>query len=211
MHVELLKLWNFRSFASSNPDLEPFLGPQSVDVPLESETSVFIGRNGAGKSALIQALLRLFGETRDERSVQPSDFFVPPNERLESQPLRRMFIEAVLRFPELASEGGDADKTVPPAFRHMVVESEGAPPYVRMRLEASWQLAGTLDGIVEESLYWILGAGEVPFGDGDPLTKKKVSVSERGHVLVRYIPASRDITALTQLTVRSLGLSLIHI
>ncbi len=208
MHIELMKLWNFRSFASSNSDLEPFLGPQSIDFTLEPETSVFIGRNGAGKSALIHALLRLFGETRDERSVQPSDFFVPPNERLETYPLRQLYIEAVLRFPELAAEGGDAEKTVPPAFRHMVVESEGAPPYVRMRLEASWQLAGTLDGIVEEALYWILGDGEVPFGEGDPLIKKKVSVSERGHVLVRYIPASRDITALTQLTVRSLGRSL---
>ncbi len=208
MHIESLKLWNFRSFASSNPDIEGPVGPQSIDVALEAETSVFIGRNGAGKSALIQALLRLFGETREERSVQPSDFFVPPTERLESQPLRRLFIEAVLRLPELAVEGSDADKTIPPVFRHMVVEGEGDPPYVRMRLEASWQLAGTLDGIVEESLYWILGADDVPFGDGDPLTKKKVSASERGHVLVRYIPASRDITALTQLTVRSLGRSL---
>ena len=42
-------------------------------------TSVFIGRNEAGKSSLIQALLRLFGATRDERNVQPSDLFVPPN------------------------------------------------------------------------------------------------------------------------------------
>lgn len=208
MHIESLKLWNFRSFASNNPDLEGFVGPQPIDVPLEAETSVFIGRNGAGKSALIQALLRLFGETRDERSVQPSDFFVPPTERLESQPLRRLFIEAVLCFPELSVEAADADQTVPPVFRHMVVESEGARPYVRMRLEASWQLAGTLDGIVEESLFWILSADDVPFGDGDPLIKKKVSVSERSHVLVRYIPASRDITALTQLTVRSLGRSL---
>ncbi len=140
MHIESLKLRNFRSFASSNPDLEAFVGPQSIDVTLEPETSVFIGRNGAEKSALIQALLRLFGETRDERSVQPSDFFVSPNERLETQPLRRLFIEAVLHFPELAAEGGDADKTVPPAFRHMVVESEGSPPYVRMRLEATFDL-----------------------------------------------------------------------
>lgn len=208
MHIELLRLWNFRSFASSNPDLESLLGPQAIDVQLESETSVFIGRNGAGKSALIQALLRMFGETRDERSVQPSDFFVPPNERLETQPLRRLFIEAVLHFPELSADDGEAEKTVPPAFRHMVIAGEGASPYVRMRLEATWQLAGTLDGIVEETLYWILGDGEVPFGDGDPLVKKKVSVSERGHVVVRYIPASRDITALTQLTIRSLGRSL---
>ena len=210
MHIERLKLWNFRSFATSDADLDALIGPIPVDVVLEPETSVFIGRNGAGKSALLQALLRLFGETREERSVQAADFFVPPGERLESEPLRQLWIEAVLRFPELEGEDADAERTVPPAFRHMVVESEGAPPYVRIRLEATWQLAGTLDGVVEEALYWILGAGDPPFGDGDPLTKKRVSASERGNVLVRYIPASRDITALTQLTVRSLGRSLMR-
>lgn len=210
VHIERLKLWNFRSFATSDADLDALIGPIPVDVVLEPETSVFIGRNGAGKSALLQALLRLFGETREERSVQAADFFVPPGERLESEPLRQLWIEAVLRFPELEGEDADAERTVPPAFRHMVVESEGAPPYVRIRLEATWQLAGTLDGVVEEALYWILGAGDPPFGDGDPLTKKRVSASERGNVLVRYIPASRDITALTQLTVRSLGRSLMR-
>lgn len=210
MHIAKLKLWNFRSFASTAPDLEDVLGPCPIGVDLEAATNVFIGRNGAGKSSLIQALLRLFGETRDERSIQPSDFFVPPTEQLESQPLRRLFIEATIVFPELAVEGDEAEKTVPPAFRHMVVEREGQPPQARVRLEATWQLAGTLDGVIEENLYWILGAGEVAFGDADPLLKKKVSASDRGHVVVRYIPASRDVAALTQLTVRSLGRSLMR-
>lgn len=208
MHIELLRLWNFRSFATSDAALEVLDGPHPIEVVLESDTSVFIGRNGAGKSALIQALLRLFGETREERSVEPADFFVPPGERLDSQPMRRLFVEAVLFFPELIGNDGNAERTVPPVFRHMVVEKEGATPSVRIRLEATWQLAGTLDGVVEETLYWILGQGDVPFGDDDPLTKKKVTASERSHVLIRYIPASRDITALTQLTVRSLGRSL---
>nr|WP_282568346.1 TOPRIM nucleotidyl transferase/hydrolase domain-containing protein [Bosea sp. ASV33] len=175
---------------------------------MEAETSVFIGRNGAGKSSLIQALLRLFGETRDERSVQPSDFFVPPTERLDSRPERRLFIEAIFRFPELDVEGGEAEKTIPPAFRHMIVDSEGGHPFARVRLEATWQLAGTLDGVVEETLYWIHASGDVPFGDADPLLKKRMTSPERGHVIVRYIPASRDVTALTHLTVRSLGRSL---
>ncbi|MEH0196350.1 TOPRIM nucleotidyl transferase/hydrolase domain-containing protein [Caulobacter sp. CCNWLY153] len=208
MHIAKLKLWNFRSFASTHPDLEDIAGPCPVEVDLEAATSVFIGRNGAGKSSLIQALLRLFGETRDERSVQPADFFVPPGQRLESVPERRLFIEATFHFPELVKDGGDAEKTVPPTFRHMIVEKAGGPPSATVRLEAIWQLAGTLDGVVEEALYWILGSGAVEFGDVDPLRKKKVSAGDRGQVLVRYVPASRDVTALTQLTVRSLGRSL---
>jgi putative ATP-dependent endonuclease of the OLD family len=208
MHIAKLKLWNFRSFASTSPDLEDVLGPCPVEVDLEAATNVFIGRNGAGKSSLIQALLRLFGETREERSVQPADFFVPPGERLESVPERRLFIEATFHFPELAQSGGDTEKTVPPTFRHMIVDKPGAPPTARVRLEATWQLAGTLDGVVEEALYWIVGSQFVPFGEGDPLQKKKVAAGDRGQVVVRYIPASRDVTAMTQLTVRSLGRSL---
>ncbi|WP_066628425.1 ATP-dependent nuclease [Brevundimonas vesicularis] len=208
MHIAKLKLWNFRSFASTQPDLEDLLGPCPVEFDLEAATNVFIGRNGAGKSSLIQALLRLFGETRDERSVQPADFFVPPGQRLESAAERRLFIEATFHFPELADASVDAEKTVPPTFRHMIVDHAGDPPTAHVRLEATWQMAGTLDGVVEENLYWILSPDPVAFGDVDPLRKKKVSASDRGQVLVRYIPASRDVTALTQLTVRSLGRSL---
>ncbi|WP_018045719.1 TOPRIM nucleotidyl transferase/hydrolase domain-containing protein [Methylobacterium sp. 88A] len=208
MHIATLKLWNFRGFASTAPDLEDILGPHAVEVDLEAATNVFIGRNGAGKSSVILALLRLFGETRDERSVQPADFFVPPGQGLDSVAERRLFIEATFQFPELAEGGGDAEKTVPPTFRHMIVDNAGEPPFARVRLEATWQVAGTLDGVVEEALYWILGSEGVEFGDIDPLRKRKVVPGDRGQVLVRYIPASRDVTALTQLTVRSLGRSL---
>lgn len=210
MQIRSIKLWNFRCFTTSDLSFDADRCPVPVEVDLERATTVFIGRNGAGKSALLQALLRLFGETRDERSIQPGDFFVPPTERLETQPIRRLFIEAVLSFPELVGGDTEAEKTVPPVFRHMIVEAEAATPYARIRLEATWQLAGTLDGVVEESLYWILSTDDVAFGDIDPLVKKKVSASERSTVLVRYIPASRDITALTQLTVRSLGRSLMR-
>ncbi len=208
MYIDQLKLWNFRSFGSSADEPVATLGATARVLNMDPASSVFIGRNGAGKSALVQSLLRLFGETRDERSIQAGDFFVPPTERLESQTLRRLFIEATIRFPELETGGSEAEKTVPPAFRHMVVEKAGVVPHIRIRLEATWQLAGTLDGVVEETLYWILGDNVVPFGEADPSLKKKVSVAERSHIVVRYIPASRDVTALTQLTVKSLGRNL---
>lgn len=208
MYIDQLKLWNFRSFGSAADEPVATLGATARVLNLDPASSVFIGRNGAGKSALVQALLRLFGETRDERSIQAGDFFVPPTERLESQTLRRLFIEATIRFPELETDGSEAEKTVPPAFRHMIVEKAGVVPHIRIRLEATWQLAGTLDGVVEETLYWILGDNVVPFGEADPSLKKKVSVAERSHIVVRYIPASRDVTALTHLTVKSLGRNL---
>ncbi|KDP95402.1 hypothetical protein ER13_02165 [Brevundimonas sp. EAKA] len=210
MYIDQLRVWNFRSFGAAASEAADALGSSATIVSLDEGASVFIGRNGAGKSSLVQALLRLFGETREERTVQPADFFVPPTERLESHSQRRLFIEASIRFPELETDDTAAEKTVPPAFRHMIIEKAGEVPQIRIRLEATWQLAGTLDGIVEDGLYWILSDDAAPFGDVDPALKKKLSAAERGHVLVRYIPASRDITALTQLTVKSLGRSLMR-
>ena len=210
MYITTIKLWNFRGFASRNREDETLVGPLPIEVGLDPETTVVIGRNGTGKSAFLHALLRLFGETREERTVQASDFFVAPGERLESQAKRTLFIEAVIEFPELAANDAAAKKTVPSAFKHMIVTQAGATPFVRLRLEASWEQGGTLDGVIEEKLYWILTTDPVALGDQDPLIKRKVTASERSQITVRYIPASRDVTALTQLTVRSLGRSLMN-
>ncbi|MBD8546696.1 ATP-dependent nuclease [Sphingomonas sp. Leaf20] len=210
MHLKTLKLWKFRGFASSNYNHEVIDGPHPVIVDMAVDTTVFIGRNGAGKSAMLQALLRLFGETRDERKIQPADFFVEPGERLESVAKRELFLEVEIAFPELDGGDADAERTVPSAFRHMIVTSPGAAPFARLRLEATWELGGTLDGVIEEKLFWILTPDDVPTGEGSALVKRKVSASERSHIVVRYIPASRDVTALTQLTVKSLGRSLMN-
>jgi putative ATP-dependent endonuclease of OLD family len=203
-------LWNFRGFFTADRFLEVMDGPHPIVVDLEADTTVFIGRNGAGKSAFLQALLRLFGETRDERVIQAADFFVAPGERLESQAKRQLFLEAEIAFPELEAGGVEAEKTVPSVFRHMIVTAPRVTPYARLRLEATWELGGTLDGVIEEKLYWLLTTDDVPMGDHDPLIKRKVTASERSQIVVRYIPASRDVTALTQLTVRSLGRSLMN-
>lgn len=210
VNIKTLKLWNFRAFSSSDPLMEVFDGPYPVTVDLAADTTVFIGRNGTGKSAFLQALLRLFGETRDERSIQPADFFVEPGGRLESKAKRELFIEAIIAFSELAQGGGAAEKTVPSVFKHMIVTAPGETPYARVRLEASWELGGTLDGVIEERMYWILTTDDVPLGEHDPSIKKRVTAGERSNIAVRYIPASRDVTALTQLAVRSLGRSLMN-
>ena len=60
-------------------------------------------------------------------------------------------------------------------------------------------------------VYWLLTTDPVPFGEvPDPTIKRKMSGSDRGQIAVRFIPASRDITTLTKLTVRSLGRSLMQ-
>lgn len=89
MKIDELRIWHFRCFGSSDPAKDEKPDPKPVIVSLDSEITALIGRNGSGKSALLEALQRLFGETRDERNVRPSDFFVPPGETIESAPLGR--------------------------------------------------------------------------------------------------------------------------
>lgn len=93
----------------------------------------------------------------------------------------------------------------------MIVEGPDETPIARIRLEATWQLSGTLDGIIDENIYWLLTPDDVPFGEPeDPTIKRKMTAADRSAIIVRYIPASRDVTALTRLTLRSIGRSLMQ-
>lgn len=103
MKVVDLKMWRFRCFGSRDQAADEKPDPMPVIVTFDHETTALIGRNGSGKSALLEALQRLFGETREERTVRPSDFFVPPGETLDSAPKRKMFVEVLLTFAELES------------------------------------------------------------------------------------------------------------
>lgn len=209
MKITELRIWGFQCFGMADGSPMDVTNPQPVTVQLDTKISALIGRNGAGKSALLNALVRMFGETRDERTLQPSDFFVPPGETLESVASRSLYLEVALEFPELAEGGKSAEETVPATYKHMCVEGPGKTPVARIRLEATWQATGTLDGSIEDSIYWLLTPDPVPFGDAaDPAIKRKMSPGDRSNITVRYIPASRDVTALTKLTIRSVGRNL---
>lgn len=209
MKITELRIWGFQCFGMADGSPMDASNPKPVAMQLDREISALIGRNGAGKSALLTALVRMFGETRDERTLQPSDFFVPPGETLESAASRSLYLEVTLEFPELAEGGKSAEETVPATYKHMCVEGPEKSPVARIRLEATWQATGMLDGSIDDSMYWLLTTGDVPFGDtADPSIKRKMSAADRASIAVRYIPASRDVAALTKLTVRSLGRNL---
>ena len=62
-------------------------------------------------------------------------------------------------FPELSGDA-EASNFVAPAFNHMIVDSAGEDPFCRLRLEARGTDDGTIEGPVEQTLYWILTAEE---------------------------------------------------
>jgi putative ATP-dependent endonuclease of OLD family len=70
MHIESVTIENFRCF-----------GPEPTVVTLGPDITALIGVNGAGKTAFIEALRRLFGVTREERTLTRADVHFGRDER----------------------------------------------------------------------------------------------------------------------------------
>ena len=176
MNIALITLRNFRCFGNS---------PSTVE--LAEDITALVGANGTGKTAFLTALTRLFGITQSMRTIRRSDFHVRPGAATEDLSSVELSIEVILRFPELL-KSAEASGSVAPVFNHMIVDGPGGDPYCRLRLEAKWIDDGTLEGHVEQDLYWILTAEEpVP-----EEKKQRISPNDRGRIQVHYIPANRD-------------------
>src|SRR4051812_26825108 len=118
MYIERVVLQNFRCF-----------GPALTTIDLDPGLTALIGGNGAGKTAVCQSLLRLFGVTPEQRQVRISDFHVPAQEQTAPQS-RTLTIEAILAFPELDATADDAEA---------IVTSSAVPEFFH-------QMAATVDG-----------------------------------------------------------------
>lgn len=116
MKIVGLLMWRFRCFGSSDPAHDDGSTPKPIKVGLDPEITALIGRDGSGKSALLEALQRLFGETREERADRTEDFFIPPGKMIDSVAKRQMSIEVLLSFPELEAGAKGSDQTVLASF-----------------------------------------------------------------------------------------------
>lgn len=173
MFIERLILTNFRCF-----------GPEATAIELTSGLTTFVGVNGAGKTAVMQALQRLFGITGDHRRLRRQDFHIPAVEQVA--PLQRTFIiEAILAFPELDAGGADAG-AVPEFFQQMAADEAGRLK-CRLRLEATWTDDGSLEGTIEQKYCAIRAFG--PFVEADSIELKAL---DRARIQMIYVPASRD-------------------
>ncbi len=174
MRIESITLSNFRCF-----------GPTPTHIDL-GDATCFIGANGSGKSAVLQALLKLFGVRRVDRNINPADFHVPKGETINDADSRELFIEAKLSFPDLSEENGHA-VGVPECFNQMTIEDVNGRPYCRIRLKATWEKSRTPDGEVHEEQFWITTGDEDFTGRTSALRP-----ADRSLIHVYYIPAARD-------------------
>ena len=171
MKLVRLRLSNFRSFGSTATTLE--LG----------NLIFLLGPNGSGKTAVLQALARLFSLDPAQRKIRKSDFHISSDER--EVPLeRRLWIEADFEFPELLSDDGKPKPAIPGAFAHMQLEAPGGPAQVRFRLTATLDQ----DGEIEETFTNVHRTDIA----GQPTAESRVAKQERNSIQVHYLPARRD-------------------
>jgi putative ATP-dependent endonuclease of OLD family len=177
MKIESVTLKNLRCF-----------GLQQQTIHLTDETTSLVGTNGAGKTAVMHALLRLFGISDDQRRVQPRDFHVPCDEKLPPSQ-RKLEIEAVLAFSELEVDDGseDPNRTVPYFFKHMSASIDGKLK-CRIRLEGTWIDDGSAEGSIESKLWGV----RTLVGDPKDTDKSSINPLDRAAIQVVYIPATRD-------------------
>lgn len=168
MRLQTLRISNFQSFGSEPTEIE------------FEEATYLIGHNGSGKTAVLQALCRLFSFEPSLRRILRSDFHVPFNEK-EPPTERELWIEAEFEFPELGREGENS--RVPPFFRHMRLETTDGTPTMRFRLIATMGE----NGDIEEQFVNVIGTNP----DGG-LNAVQVARADRNLIHVHYLPAQRD-------------------
>ncbi|OQW80905.1 MAG: DUF2813 domain-containing protein [Nitrosomonas sp.] len=170
MILKTIRLSNFQCF-----------GPKPTEIELDNLTFL-IGPNGSGKTAVLQALCRLFAFDPALKRIQKTDFHVPHAET-DTQDERHFWIEADFLFPELQDDISE-HPTIPTHFAHMRLDDADSIPRVRFRLEASMGL----DGDIDDKLLYVYDLDI----DGSPLSKALVSRAERSNIQVHYLPARRD-------------------
>lgn len=177
MFIERLTLCNFRCF-----------GPDPDTIRFSETLTALVGSNGAGKTAAMLALLRLFGVTSDHRRLRRQDFHVAAGET-DAPQQRTLWLEVILSFPELA--GGDgADDAVPEFFQQMAADDHGVLK-ARLRLDATWTNDGSVEGAIDFK-YRAVRTLDATFKDDQC---SELSPFHRARVQMIYIPATRDGTS----------------
>lgn len=168
MILKKIKLKGFQSFGDV------------TELELSAENYV-LGPNGSGKTAVLQALCRMFAYDSSLRKIKNTDFYTPLKE--ESVVDKTLWIEAEFSFPELSEENPD-QTAIPPNFNHMSLLEIDGVPQVRIRLNATL----FTDGEIEEELLYVIASDE----QGEPVTTSRVPRADRNNIQVHYIPALRD-------------------
>ena len=173
MQLTKIILSNYRCF-----------GKEPTRIEINNLTG-FIGRNSSGKTALLSALMKLFGDKSSDRIIEKSDFHIPESIDPDSVTKNELYIETQFMFPEL--EVGKDSASVPIFFKNMLVNKTGGKPYLRIRLEANWEKSSNPEGSVDSNIYYITSTTE----EIDPEDKRNIKRHDLDQIKMIYVPAIR--------------------
>lgn len=162
---------NFRSFGES----------QVIGF---NDQTVLIGNNSSGKTTVLQALSKLFSDKQNDRIIRKSDFHLPKGLR-PGENSRSLFIETIFEFDELDTPSFGA--AIPTFFEHFTVSQDNEKPFLRIRLESSWEDDGTVEGSIDTQIYYISCADEIVSDEN----KHRALRKDLDKIRVLYVPASR--------------------
>ena len=176
MYISQLTLSNFKSFG------------EELQTVSFNELTALIGSNSTGKTSLIIALLRLFGQKNIERNLIKSDFHLSPFVDPKSVDEVRLLIEAKVEFPELLDKTVEEVDTIPDFIKHMVIEAPSGTPYIRIRLTGKWIQGQNPEGNIEQEICYVT----VPIGEDEDDALHPVPLHHRNLIQMMYVPAMRD-------------------
>lgn len=186
MFLERVTLTNFQCF-----------GPDPHTITFDEQLTALLGVNASGKTAALQALLRLFSVVADQREIRVEDFHVPHDET-EAVTIRTLRVDAVFAFPELDADrtvdadDGTADEdeadtaAVPEFFAQMAADSEGQLK-LRIVLDATWSADGSASGLIEDQRRIVY-----TFDEDFENQCVELRASDRNRIQAVYVPATRD-------------------
>ena len=177
MKLLKLKLMNYRCFGAEE---------QVISI---NELTTFIGNNSAGKTAALSALNCIFSENSSDRILQRSDFHLPKEMAPDEMEHQNLYVEAVFEFEELRTAAGSGEYAIPIFFQHLVVDNPGGLPYLRIRLEATWEKSSTIDGSIDSKISYITCPESVEIEDAN---RTNASRRDLDKIRVVYVPAVRD-------------------
>lgn len=177
MRLAKIKLFNYRCF-----------GPEEQTIIIDDLTT-FIGNNSAGKTAALSALNCMFSESSSDRLLQRSDFHLPKDMTPEFIEKQSLYIETVYKFDELMPEEQGGGYSVPQFFQHLVVDEPEGIPYLRIRMDATWEKSSTIEGSIDSAINYITCPETMDFQEEYCISAHRRDLDR---IRVVYVPAVRD-------------------